>query len=244
MFPILCTIGPLTVYSYGVMLALAVVICALLLSRDAKAMGITAEEIYDLVFWVVLVGIIGARIFFIFLNLAYFSENPVATIMIQKGGLAWQGSLIAGLAAALVTIKRKKWPMGKMLDAIAPYAALGQSIGRIGCFLNGCCYGREVPWGIYFPVHDARLHPAQLCDSVGLLIMFFILKRMQKGNQAGGSIFVLYLMLASAQRFIIEFFRADHFIVWSGLSIFQWVSIVVFLSGAYVYAHLKNRSRK
>ena len=74
--------------------------------------------------------------------------------------------------------------------------------------------------------------------------MFFVLKGMQKGNRAGGSIFVLYLMLASAQRFVIEFFRNDHFFVWSGLSIFQWVSIVVFLSGAYVYARLKNRARE
>lgn len=244
MYPTLCTIGPLTVYSYGVMLAVAVVICASLLSRDIKPLGITAEETYDFIFWVVLLGIAGARVFFIFLNLSFFMGNPGEMIMIQKGGLAWQGSLIAGLATALVYIKRKKWPMGKMFDAIAPYAALGQSIGRVGCFLNGCCFGREVPWGIYFPVHDAHLHPTQLYDSVGLLIIFFVLKKMQKGDRSPGSIFVLYLMFASAQRFIIEFFRADHFVVWAGLSIFQWVSIVVFLSGSYVYAYLKNRSRK
>lgn len=244
MFPVLCTIGPLTVYSYGVMLALAVIICAALLSRDVRSLGITSEEVYDFIFWVVLLGIAGARAFFVFLNLPYFIENPAEMIMIQKGGLSWQGSLIAGLATALIYIRRKKWPMGKMFDAIAPYAALGQAIGRIGCFLNGCCYGREVPWGIYFPVHNAHLHPTQLYDAAGLLVIFFVLKRVQKGGQAEGSIIVLYLLLASTQRFVIEFFRNDHFFVWFGLSVFQWVSIVVFLSGAYVYAHLNNRSRK
>src|SRR3989338_1435480 len=97
MFPTICTIGPLTIYSYGVMLAVAVVICSFLLSRDAQKLGIPKDVIYDFVFWVVLSGIIGARIFYIFLNWTFFVENPREIIMIQNGGLAWQGSLMAGI---------------------------------------------------------------------------------------------------------------------------------------------------
>ena len=241
MFPVICQIGSFQIYSYGVMMAVAVVVCSVLLSRDARSQGISSEEIYDFVFWIVLSGIIGARIFFVFLNFPFFWEHPTEIIMVQKGGLAWQGSLIVGTAVTLTYIRRKRWPLGKTLDMIAPYAALGQSIGRIGCFFNGCCYGREVFWGIYFPTHMARLHPTQLYDSIGLFLIYLILRKFRGAVTAPGRIFIAYLLFASAQRFIIEFFRADHETVWGGFSIFQWVSLAVFATAFYVNTRLKSR---
>ncbi|HOW35893.1 MAG TPA: prolipoprotein diacylglyceryl transferase [Candidatus Omnitrophota bacterium] len=244
MHPVICQIGPLTVYSYGAMLAVAVVVCSFLLQRAAKARGFNPDIIFDLVFWSVVSGIIGSRIFFIFLNLTYFVERPSEIVMLQHGGLAWQGGLIAGTLTAIIFFKRKKLPIAQTVDFVAPYVALGQAIGRIGCFLNGCCYGSEAAWGIYFPVHEAKLHPTQLYDALGLLVIFLILKKYETIRKTPGEVFCLYLFLASLQRFAVEFFRADHSIVWLGLSIFQIVSIGIMAVSLYAYSFLKSRFPK
>jgi phosphatidylglycerol:prolipoprotein diacylglycerol transferase len=224
------------------MLAVAALVCATLLSRDAKAYEISSESIFDLTFWTVLGGIIGARIFYILLNLNFFYHNPIDGIMIQRGGLAWQGGLVIGTVSALGYIHRRRLPLLLLMDLSAPYVALGQSIGRIGCFLNGCCYGREVSWGIYFPTHGARLHPTQLYDATGLLLIFLILKIAQRRPGDQGRNFALYLMLSSLVRFGVEFLRADHAIVRWGLSIYQLVSLGVVIAGILFYTFLSSRT--
>lgn len=243
MHPILGHIGPFTIYSFGLMLATAVVLCSFLLSRDAKAFNISQDTIFDFAFWVILAGIAGSRLFFIFLNLRDFIAKPQEIIMISNGGLAWQGGLIVGGLTGFFYIKKRGLSLRLMADLSAPYLALGQAIGRLGCFLNGCCYGREVPWGIYFPVHQARLHPTQLYESVFLVIAFFILKYLQKRSLIRGEIFSMYLMLAAAGRFTNEFFRADHVNTAIGLSIFQIVAFFVFCIGFYLWRRL-HRSVK
>ncbi len=244
MHPIICKIGPLSVYSYGLMLALAVLLCAFFLRKEAKERGYDPDPILDLVFWTVMAGIIGARLFYVALNLGYFIENPLEIIRLQRGGLAFHGGLALGALTAWIFLKKHKMPVAQTLDMVVPYVALGHSIGRIGCFLNGCCYGKEVPWGIYFPVHQARLHPTQLYESLGLLIIFFVLKRFQRVAKRPGEATILYLLLASALRFFNEFFRADHTEIWWTLSIFQIVSLAVFFTALYADVQLKSRSRQ
>ncbi len=243
MYPLIGHWGPFTLYSFGLMLAVAVIVSSVLLSRDAKAFGISQEIIFDFVFWVILGGIFGARIFFIILNFSDFAANPREIIMITNGGLAWQGGLILGGLSGLFFVRRKKLPLSLMLDLCAPYLALGQAIGRIGCFLNGCCYGKHASWGIYFPVHQSRLQPTQLYDTVMLGMIFFFLKALQKKSLIGGQVFAAYLMLASLERFINEFFRADHVNTVVGLSIFQIVSVGVFFFGFGFYQYLRQKSK-
>jgi len=240
MHPVICHIGGLTIYSYGLMLAIAVALCSALLGRDAEQEGIKRDTIYDMVFWTILGGIVGARLFYIFLNLRFFQENPFEIIMIQHGGLAWFGGLAAGIASFLLFSKRRGLPVLKIADLSAPYLALGQSIGRIGCFLNGCCYGREVSWGIYFPVHHARLHPTQLYSSFGLLFIFFILRRYRRSASKPGMCLALYLLLASVLRFNVEFFRADHTPFLFGLSIFQVICVIIFCAGLFMFARINR----
>jgi len=228
---------PVTIYSYGLMLAIAVVVGTLMLANDARRNNVNTDMIFDLVFWAVIGGIIGARLFYVLLNYSFFVEHPREIIMIQNGGLAWQGGLIVGFIAVVLFVRAKKLSLSKMLDLSAPYMALGQSIGRIGCFLNGCCYGREVAWGVYFPVHDARLHPTQLYLAAGYLVIFIILKRYQKFSAISGLIFSLYLILASCLRFGVEFLRADHEILLLGLSIYQFVCFGV-LMFAFCFAFI------
>lgn len=231
MHPIFFSIGPITIYSYGVMLALAVLVSTYLLSRDAKHYNMSRDTAYDLVFWCILWGIIGARIFYILLAWPYYMNNLMEMLMLQKGGLAWQGGFLGGTLAGVWFLRRKKLSLRPVMDLVAPYIALGQSIGRIGCFFNGCCYGKPVAWGIYFPTHGARLHPTQLYEMAALFIIFLILKYTRNLEHRPGFIFVFYLVLAGMERFIVEFFRADHDILWMGLSLTQFIALGVFAAG-------------
>ncbi len=239
MFPVICQIGPFALYSYGLMLALAVMAASFLTAREAAGRGIARETVYDLAFWVVLWGILGARLFYVLLNVDYFRQFPVEILMLQKGGLAWQGSLAAGILAGIVFIRRHKLPLWTLLDTAAPFVALGHAIGRIGCLLNGCCYGKAVAWGLYFPVWGERLHPTQIYMALGELAVFLILRALQRrGGQPEGRLFVLYLFLSSLERFGVEFFRADHILLWGGLSLFQYVCLLIMAAAVAVNARL------
>lgn len=241
MHPTLFQIGPFTIYSYGAALAAGVLIVSMLLQREAKKLGYHPETILDLVFWTVLSGILGGRLFYILLNVPYFLENPFEIIMLQKGGLAWQGGLIVGTIAAVMMIRKKGLPFWPTADLVAPYIALGQSIGRVGCFFNGCCYGKPWEWGIFFPVHQARIHPAQLYDSLGLVMIFVALRLWHERRHRPGQILIMYFLLSSWLRFVVEFFRADHTQIIFALSIFQIISLVIFAASAYAYLYLKSR---
>ena len=243
MHPVICQIGPLSIYSFGVMLALAVFVCSFLLAQDAGRHGLQKNIVYDLVFWVMLAGVLGARTFYILLNLGFFIENPQEILMVHHGGLAWQGGLAAGIAAAWIFIRRHRLSVPAIFDLAAPYLALGHAIGRIGCFLNGCCQGRHWDKGIYFSVHQDTLYPTQLYESFLLLTIFFILKLYAQKSRPPGQIFLLYLCLASLERFVVEFFRGDHFQTWLGLSIFQWISAVIFITVLVANYYVSRRKQ-
>ncbi len=244
MHPVICQLGPVTVYSYGLMMAVAVVVCAFLMSRDARREGLPAEMVYDLVFFTVAGGILGARLFYVILNLSYFLKHPLEIVMLQHGGLAFQGGLVAGVASALIFIRRRNLPLLKTLDLLAPYLALGHAIGRIGCFLNGCCYGRPVSWGIYFPVHMDRLHPTQLYSSAGLFLIFFVVRALPRKKLPDGGRLIAALLLTSALRFFVEFYRADHVPLAGRLSIFQFVSLGVIVLSALSYFFLLPKNNR
>ena len=242
MHPVICSIGPFSLYSYGLMLAVAVITASFLAARAAEKRGMAKDVIYDLAFWVVLWGILGARLFFIFLDWDYFRQFPLEMPMLQKGGLAWQGSLIAGIMAGILFIRKKKLPLFLVLDVVAPFIALGHAIGRIGCFLNGCCYGRPSAWGIYFPVWHERLLPTQLYMVAGEFFVFLILLLLRKRvGPPAGRLFMMYLFLSSLERFIVEFFRADHVVLWGGLSIFQYICLVIMGVAIVVNIRLSRR---
>jgi phosphatidylglycerol:prolipoprotein diacylglycerol transferase len=240
--PVLCTLGPVTIYSFGFMLAIAVVVCSYLFGRDMQKIGQPKEVAYDFVFWMAIAGILGARLFYIFLNLDLYTADPSEIWKLQNGGLAWQGGLIFATGAAIFYLRKHKLSTLKFLDMSSPYGALGQSIGRIGCFFNGCCYGKPVWWGPYFPVHHERLYPTQIFESVGLLAIFFALRKLNTKNFREGQIFAIYLMLAAVLRFTVQFFRDDHDPVWLSLSIFQWVCIVVLICAVAFFNFLKRKT--
>jgi phosphatidylglycerol:prolipoprotein diacylglycerol transferase len=162
--------------------------------------------------------------------------------MLHRGGLAWFGAIIFATICGIIFFKINKMPVLKMMDFFAPFIALGHAIGRIGCFLNGCCYGKEAVWGIYFSVHQARLIPTQLFSSLYLIIIFLILRFLQEKPHRLGEIFFSYLLLYSFARFFIEFLRADSLRILAGLTSFQLISIFIFLGSLYAITFIKGRS--
>jgi len=229
MHPELCTIGPFTVYSYGAMLALAFFVAVSFASMEAKRQGLKPDFIFNLYFIVFIFGIIGARIFFVLENLSYYLKSPLEIILVNRGGMSWFGGFFLGLASGIIYIRRKNERVYKVLDLGVPFLALAQSLGRIGCFLNGCCFGKG-------------LIPAQLISSLLLLLIFVILRLLQSKPHREGQVFYAYLFLYSIKRFLMEFARADNKIIIFNLTLFQLISIFVLVFSAFRLAsYLKKK---
>ncbi len=243
MLPEICHIGPFTIYSYGFMLVLAFFAATSLCVAQAKREKMDADLIFNLLFLIFISGVIGCRVFYILLNFSFYLRNPLEIIMLQHGGMAWFGGLIFGSVSGFLFVKRNKMDFLKTADLVVPFVALGQSIGRIGCFLNGCCFGRESQWGVYFPVFDKVLIPTQLYSSLLLLLIFCILRLMQNSKHLPGKILYSYLLFYSLKRLFIEFLRNDSPRIIFGLTLFQLLSIAVFVFSflGIVRMFLKNK---
>jgi phosphatidylglycerol:prolipoprotein diacylglycerol transferase len=228
MYPEICTIGPFTIYSYGIMLVMAFLVSVSLACKKAAKLNINPDKIFNLAFFSFLSGIVGARIFYVVENFGYYAKNPAEIIKLQHGGLSWFGGLALGALFAFLYVKKNKLGAYKVLDLLAPFIALAQAIGRIGCLLNGCCYGKESAFGIYFPVHNKTLIPTQLYSTLLLLAIFIFLRYLQERPRRGGEIVFTYLLLYSLNRFFIEFWRADNPQVFMHLTLFQIISLILF----------------
>lgn len=213
MHPVLFKIGPYQVYSYGAMLALAFLVCSFLAKRRAPSSGLDGDKVLDLTVLLIISGLVGGRALFVLLDLGYFKSRPLDIFKLWEGGLAWYGGLILALISGAVFLRMNKMPLLKTADLMMPYVALGQAIGRIGCFLNGCCYGKTPAL------------PTQLFESAAMFIVYLILRRRVPSN---GRTLFLYLMLYSAFRFFIEFLRGDDMLAVMGLTFSQFISAIIF----------------
>lgn len=235
MKPILFQCGFLTIYTYGVSVAVAFFTASFLATREARRRGLDENRIYNLTLFLLVSGIVGARLFYVGLNWDYFKTDYLEIVKLEHGGLVWFGGFIAALLAGLVFLKARRMDVLATLDLLAPYIALAQAIGRIGCFFNGCCYGKPSLWGFYFPAHRTVLFPSQLFDSLTLLVIFVLLKLIPGGRRKG-VVLISYFILASLQRFFMEFIRGDERPFYGPLSIFQWISVGLFILGLVGYA--------
>lgn len=229
MHPEICTIGPVTIYSYGVMLVIAFLTVSFLASRRANEIAVKPETLYNLTFYTLLGGILGARLLFVLEHAGFYLHSPIDIIRLQEGGLSWFGGLFGGSLVALVYLWRQRIRFLLAADFLSPYIALGHAVGRIGCFLNGCCGGRESAFGVYFPVHDKVLIPTQLYSSFVLVVIFIVLRVLQQRPHKEGAVFFSYLFIYAAARFCMEFWRAEHPVILAGLTLFQLISIGVML---------------
>ncbi len=233
MYPILIKAGTLAVYSYGVMIAIGFAAAAFLIYRRSSKFGLDRNRMVNLLIILLLSGIFGARALYIFLNLSFYRANPLEIIMLSKGGLVWYGGFAAALIALVFYLWANKLSFWQVTDLIVPYVVLAQGFGRIGCFLNGCCYGIPVntgtPFAVRFPFDDTSRLPSQLISAAALFLIFVILRVWQDRRRFEGEIGLGYCMLYSFKRFIVEFLRADNPKILFGLTISQLLSIVVFI---------------
>jgi phosphatidylglycerol---prolipoprotein diacylglyceryl transferase len=234
MHPVLCKIGLLTLYSYGLMVSLgflAGIGSALVLA--GKKMQ---DRILDLAFFVLIFSIVGARIFYVIEFWRDFTGNPLSALFIWEGGLVFYGGMTFGIATIYFYSRFTKISPLKLLDIITPGVALGYAFGRIGCFLRGCCYGAEtdLPWAVHFPDISGTRHPTQIYASLSGLLIFIVLLLIFRKKKFDGQVFSAGLMLYSVYRFLIEFIRVNpQYLL--GLSEAQLGSAVVFLIGAVIY---------
>ena len=228
MHPIICKIGPFTIYSYGLSLVVAFLVSSTLAVFQAKKQKINPDIIFNLSFIIFISGIIGARILYVIENITYYLRNPLQIIMLQLGGLSWFGGLLLGFFSGIAYLKKKRLSIYRILDLISPFVALGQAIGRVGCLLNGCCFGKVSKFGIYFQVNKLMLIPTQIYSSLVLILIFIILRVLQDEPHKEGEIFFAYLLFYSIKRFFIEFWRAYNEIVFLVLTLFQLMSIAIF----------------
>ncbi|MDD5557676.1 MAG: prolipoprotein diacylglyceryl transferase [bacterium] len=262
MHPILIQIGPLTIYSYGVLVAAAFLAAVTTAAARARRAGWPADLVYDASIVILAGSIIGSRILYILEEPAEFVGRPLEAFMIWRGGLSYFGGLLGAVIAAVVFLKVRGRNVAAAFDILVPSVALGHAIGRIGCLLNGCCFGavpsRPIPWAVVFPegslAHSHQLyeagilppgaalslpvHPVQIYEALAELCIFAILAARFPRRRFDGEIFCLYLLLYGAARFALEFFRADSpaavFVGGAGLTLPQAWSLAAFLVAAAV----------
>lgn len=200
------------------MMALAFLAGLWTATRRARLVNIHGDIIADLTLWLMAGGILGAR--FVYVTTYWkqeFADQPFSEVfMIQHGGLVYYGGLIGATLLGISYLVWKKLPVWKITDILAPSIALGSVFGRIGCLLNGCCYGRacELPWAIHFPAdhetHGAGVHPTELYDALLNLILYMALAGLFRRKKFDGQILALYFIGYALCRTTVEFFRGDY----------------------------------
>ncbi|NQU95387.1 MAG: prolipoprotein diacylglyceryl transferase [Candidatus Omnitrophica bacterium] len=245
MHPILFEIGPFTLRSYGALIALAFFVGYFFLYREAKKKNFYPDKILDIELIMLISGILGARALHVLVNLDYYRANLPDMFFFWKGGLAFYGGLILAILASWVFIVKNKMPRWETADFIIPYIALGQAIGRVGCFFNGCCFGKETAssFGVIFYGDSIYRHPTQLYAAFALLCIFVILRLTQKNEPFAGLVAGLYLLLYGLQRFFIDFLRGDTPRYALNLTASQLISIGILLLAAFVFISRRIREK-
>lgn len=245
MFPKLFQIGSFYLPTYGVLVALGFLAGLWITLVLARRAGLPEEKITNLAVGCAIAGILGAKLFMFLFDIGYYVRNPgqIFTLETLQAAGVFHGGFIAAFLFAVLYMRNQRLPAFPTMDVFAPGVALGQAIGRLGCFAAGCCWGKEcsLPWGVRFrsnaasPVPlDKTLHPVQLYESAADLIIFGILYRRISCSHQPGQVIGLYLVLYSTARFIIEFFREHEQALVGPFSLTQWIALALLAVGVAI----------
>jgi phosphatidylglycerol:prolipoprotein diacylglycerol transferase len=251
-------IGNITIHWYGVLIALGFVAGFWTASRRARLVNFPPERVLDLGPWLILGSILGARVLYV---ISYwkeqFAHNLTEIIMIHHGGLVYYGGLIGASLTFILYTRWKKLPLWTLADIVAPSIALGYAFGRIGCLMNGCCYGRvcDLPWAVRFPNQSAvweqhfqqtlvgakdasaPVHPTQIYEALLSLAVYAFLAWLFRHRRFNGQIFAAYLVAYSLTRSLVEFFRGDYPVHYLGgwATPAQLVSLFILAAGLALF---------
>src|SRR5262245_62114969 len=258
MYPKLFDLGPVTIHTYGLLLALAFIAGIWLTSRNARKEGLDPDAIWNLGLIIIFSALVGAKVLLFLSDFQYYSQNPreIFSLSTLRSFGVYYGGLLLALGASAWYMRRVGLPGWKTADLAAPGIALGQAIGRLGCLSAGCCYGKptNLPWGITFTSRYAfdnvgvplnvRLHPTQIYESVGTLVLFLYLMWRLPRRKFAGQVILEYLVLYAALRFVIEFYRDDDrgFLFHGLLSTSQFIGILTAAAAIGACIYLRRRS--
>lgn len=210
--------------------------------------AITEDQVVDFTCWSLMGGIVGGRVMYVLLQWPWFARHPLEAFALWHGGLVWYGGFFGGLITGYGYIRSRRLHWLRVLDQFIPFGALGHAIGRIGCFLNGCCYGKPTDaWcGVLFPGHAQRAFPTQLFETLGLCLLFIGLRKLQTPALLGkpGAVFGSYLSGYGLLRFIAEFTRGDQSACFAGLTLQQIISLGLILTGTVLIFRSQPRKIK
>jgi phosphatidylglycerol:prolipoprotein diacylglycerol transferase len=241
-YPELFSLGPITIYTYGVLLAVSYLVGLKLAMSRAKKRGLDSNRVLDLGIYIIIAALVGAKLLLFIVDFDQYKHNPWELLSLARSGGVFYGGLILAVAVAFWYIARHGLPFWTTCDVFAPGIALGHVTGRLGCFAAGCCYGRptDVPWGVIFtnPLAAAnvgtplgiRLHPTQLYEAgAELLILVVLLATERKGKPFPGRTFWSYMFLYAISRYIIEIYRGDPrgVVPFLDISTSQFISLVL-----------------
>jgi phosphatidylglycerol---prolipoprotein diacylglyceryl transferase len=252
------TIPSFTLHTYGFLLACAFLAGLWVAARQARKAGLDANRITDMAVWVLIAGLVGAKLLMLAVDWQFYTRNPRELLSVFQSGGVFYGGLLGGMLVAWWCARRYHLPGWATADVLAPGVILGQAIGRLGCFAAGCCYGKvapRVPWAVTFtdpyaaravgtPL-DTPLHPSQLYESALAFLLFFGLLWLAGRKRFDGQVILAYAMGYSVIRFVLEFWRGDpdRGTVFGGvLSTSQLISIILVLVAATLWPRLsRNR---
>ncbi len=251
MNPILFAINDYPIRTYLVVILAAILLAVLLIRYYEipylKARGSCPESIYryngESLLVALLFTVIGARLGFVITNWHLYVDDPLKILAIWRGGFAFHGAMAAVVLAVALHSYFRRIPLAKLLDLSIPYISLSYALGRVGCFLNGCCHGHltDVPWGLVYPAIDVSTrHPTQLYSAAAALLTALALFYMHRKNHPDGTTFSWFLIFFGSYRLVVEFFRVGEVII-SVLSLAQVISLAVITAGLVLLVILKRR---
>ena len=253
MFPILFKIGPFTLHTYGLLVATGFLAGVALMAYQAKKEDVDPDAVMDFSFYVLVAAIVGSRLLYVLVNYDDYITQPLGVFKIWEGGLVFYGGFLGAAIAGFWYVKKAKLDRWKMADLAAPSIALGHAIGRWGCYASGSCYGRPTDsWlGVTFTDINSiaplgvSLYPTQIFESIMEFSIFLILISVRPKIKFKGQLFIMWMTLYAAGRFIMEFFRGDPrgFIIPDTVSTSQGIAVAVFTVGLFLLTRLTRAGR-
>lgn len=238
----LFSIGPIHIYFFGLMIAIAAIAGGAFAIKQGEKRGINEDIMFNLIIIVLISGVLGARLFYIlFYDPSFYFKNPGEIIKIDEGGLSIHGGIFSAIVAGYVYSIKSKIAFFKLADIAVMGIALAQGIGRVGCDVFGKAMINIMPWGINY--NGQILHPAQVYEFILDYILFIILWRRSYKKKFEGELFVIYLIAFPIIRGIVEFFRINP-VVWGPFSISHLLSLVLVVIGLVCYILLSKKTKE